>query len=137
LEGKSAIDKNELLFQAGVNFKELPSWQGRGTGLYWASFEREGYHPKLELKVIATRRRVKVDRELPIGEEYAGVISRLLRQEKRLRQGSAIRAGNRIRTTVARYAQRWTKSTASGLAGSRERKLHRPATQQPLCSSQP
>jgi tRNA(His) guanylyltransferase len=85
LEGKSAVDKNELLFEAGINFKELPSWQGRGTSLYWASFEREGYNPKLDLKVIATRRRVKVDRELPIGEEYAVVISRLLRQETILR----------------------------------------------------
>ena len=78
LEGKSVADKNEMLLQAGINFNELPSWQARGTGLYWASFEREGYNPKLNQKVVATRRRVKVDRELPLGEEYAVVISRLL-----------------------------------------------------------
>ena len=81
LEGKSAVDKNELLFQAGIKFDGLPSWQRRGTGLYWASFEQEGYNPKLDVKVIATRRRVKLDHELPMGEEYALVISRLLRQE--------------------------------------------------------
>ena len=80
LEGKSVADKNELLCQAGINLNELPSWQRRGTGLYWQSFQREGHNPKLDQKAVATRRRVKVDSELPTGEEYAGFISRLLRQ---------------------------------------------------------
>jgi tRNA(His) 5'-end guanylyltransferase len=54
LEGKSVADKNELLFQAGINFNDLPPWQRRGTGLYWERYEREGYNPKLGQKVATT-----------------------------------------------------------------------------------
>jgi tRNA(His) guanylyltransferase len=74
LEGKSVADKNELLFQAGVNFNDLPLWQRRGTGVYWESYTRDGYNPKLDQKVIATRRRIKVDRELPYGDDYSTFI---------------------------------------------------------------
>jgi len=28
-------DKNELLFQNGINFNDLPTWQKRGVGLVW------------------------------------------------------------------------------------------------------
>jgi tRNA(His) 5'-end guanylyltransferase len=78
LEGKSVADKNELLFQAGVNFNDLPLWQRRGTGLYWERYEREGYNPKLDQKVVATRRRIKADQELPTGAEYAAFVARLM-----------------------------------------------------------
>lgn len=74
LEGKSVAEKNELLFQAGINFNDLSLWQRRGTALYWEQYEREGYNPKVGQKVIATRRRIKVDEELPMGEEYARLI---------------------------------------------------------------
>jgi tRNA(His) guanylyltransferase len=70
LEGKSVADKNELLFQRGTNFNDLPAWQKRGTGLYWESYQKQGYNPQLGTAVTATRRRVKVDRELPLGEDY-------------------------------------------------------------------
>ena len=70
LEGKSVADKNELLFRTGINFNDLPLWQRRGTGLYWERYDRAGYNPKLDQKTVASRRRLKVDRELPLGEEY-------------------------------------------------------------------
>ncbi len=76
LDGKSVAEKNELLFQAGINFNDVPLWQRRGTGLYWERYEREGYNPRLEQKVVAMRRRIKVDEELPMGEEYAGFVGR-------------------------------------------------------------
>jgi tRNA(His) 5'-end guanylyltransferase len=78
LAGKGVADKNELLFQQGVNFNGLPQWQRRGTGLYWECYEREGYNPKLDQKVVATRRRIKVNQELPMGEEYAAFVGRLM-----------------------------------------------------------
>ena len=37
LTGRSVSQKNELLFQYGINFNDLPSWQKRGVGLYWNS----------------------------------------------------------------------------------------------------
>ncbi|HEY7424214.1 MAG TPA: tRNA(His) guanylyltransferase Thg1 family protein [Gemmataceae bacterium] len=80
LEGKSVAEKNELLFQAGINFNDLPLWQRRGTGLYWERYEREGYNPKMDQKVVTTRRRIKVDGELPMGEEYGRLIEHLLHQ---------------------------------------------------------
>jgi tRNA(His) guanylyltransferase len=59
-------------------FHSLRFWQRRGTGLYWETFEREGYNPKLDQKVLTTRRQIKVDRELPMGEEYAEKIKRIM-----------------------------------------------------------
>jgi tRNA(His) 5'-end guanylyltransferase len=80
LERKSVAEKNELLFQAGVNCNDLPLWQRRGTGLYWERYQREGYNPKLDQKVVTTRRRIRVDQELQVGEEYAGFISHLMQR---------------------------------------------------------
>jgi tRNA(His) 5'-end guanylyltransferase len=78
LEGKSVAEKNELLFQAGINFNDLPLWQRRGTGLYWERYERAGYNPQLDQNVVTTRRRIRVDQELPLGDEYAWLIEQLL-----------------------------------------------------------
>ncbi len=78
LDGISTSAKHELLFARGVNFADLPAWQRRGTGLYWETYEKEGYNPVKNETVTATRRRVKIDRELPLGEEYATLIRRFL-----------------------------------------------------------
>jgi tRNA(His) 5'-end guanylyltransferase len=78
LEGKSVAFKNELLFQHGINFNEVPTWQRRGTGLYWEEFTKEGFNPKTGQTVLATRRRIKADEELPMKEEYGELIRRLL-----------------------------------------------------------
>ncbi len=74
LRGSSVAAKNELLFQRSINFNEVAQWQRRGTGLLWESFEREGYNPKRDCRVMTTRRRLKVDRELPMGDEYSRYI---------------------------------------------------------------
>ena len=42
IEGLSTADKNELLFQHGINYNELPLWQKRGIGFYWKTIERNG-----------------------------------------------------------------------------------------------
>jgi tRNA(His) guanylyltransferase len=55
LIGKSVADKNELLFQNGINFNDLPNWQKRGIGVYWSAFEKEGLNPLTGEKVLATR----------------------------------------------------------------------------------
>ncbi|MGY6657594.1 tRNA(His) guanylyltransferase Thg1 family protein [Amycolatopsis sp. TRM77291] len=78
LEGTGVSEKNELLFAHGVNFAEVPAWQRRGVGLYWESYERTGFDPVRRIEATATRRRVRVDRELPMKGEYRAFLGELL-----------------------------------------------------------
>ena len=70
VEGKTVADKNELLFQRGINYNELPAWQKRGTGVYYTDVLKEGFNPITNEKVMVKRRGLKVDYELPLEEEY-------------------------------------------------------------------
>ena len=76
LKGQTVAYKNELLFQHGINFNELPAWQKRGIGLYWKQVEREGFNPIKKEKVVTLRRELTTDYDLPLGEEYAKFIVR-------------------------------------------------------------
>ena len=76
LKGQTVAYKNELLFQHGINFNELPAWQKRGIGLYWKQVEREGFNPIKKEKVVTLRRELTTDYDLPFGEEYAKFIVR-------------------------------------------------------------
>lgn len=78
LAGKSVGFKNELLFQHGVNFNDLPVWQRRGTGIYWERQPKAGFNPKEGRAVVTTRRRPRVDEELPMKDAYAAFIQGLL-----------------------------------------------------------
>jgi tRNA(His) guanylyltransferase len=79
LENRSPAFKNELLFQHGINFNSLPLWQRRGIGLYWEPYEKDGYDPIRQEPVKALRRRVKVDSELPMKEDYGRFIRKMIR----------------------------------------------------------
>lgn len=70
LEGKSVSYKNELLFQKGINYDDLPSWQKRGIGIYFTNVNREGYNPVTSETVITQRRELYTDYNIPIGDEY-------------------------------------------------------------------
>lgn len=78
LEKMSVGEKNELLFQRGINFNDLPLWQKRGTGLYWETYEKEAVNKLTGEKVTATRRRIKVDYELPMRDDYSKFIESFL-----------------------------------------------------------
>jgi tRNA(His) guanylyltransferase len=80
LERLSVADKNELLFQNGINFNEVPNWQKRGVGLYWEEYEKEGVNPLTGQTVTAQRRRIRIEYELPMKEGYTEFIRRLLRE---------------------------------------------------------
>jgi len=80
ISGQSVAEKNELLFKRGINFNELPSWQKRGTGLYWELYKKEGLNPVTGKMELAERRRIKRDLELPFGEAYGTFVLRLLEQ---------------------------------------------------------
>ena len=74
LKGQSAANQNELLFRQGINFNDLPRWQRRGVGLYWEPFEKQGIDPRTGEAAVATRRRIKTDRELPMKNEYGRML---------------------------------------------------------------
>lgn len=78
LEKISVAEKNELLFQRGINFNDLPLWQKRGTGLYWETYQKEAINKLTGENVFATRRRIKVDYELPMRDDYSKFIESFL-----------------------------------------------------------
>ena len=78
LEGLSVADKNEFLFQKGINFNDLPGWQKRGIGLYWKEVSKEGFNPIKNEKVITTRKQIYTDYELPMKDDYETFIAELL-----------------------------------------------------------
>jgi tRNA(His) 5'-end guanylyltransferase len=77
LSGKGNDFKNELLFQKGINYNDVPSWQKRGIGFVFEEVEKEGMNPITGEKV-KTKRRELVEKELPIGEEYRKMILKIL-----------------------------------------------------------
>jgi len=66
----TTADKNELLFQRGVNFNKIPAWQKRGIGVFWQAYEKEGLNLKTGAKVKAVRQRLHVEMELPMKQVY-------------------------------------------------------------------
>jgi tRNA(His) 5'-end guanylyltransferase len=76
--GASIDEKRAFLAGRGVDFDALPAWQRRGTGLVWASYEREAVDPRSGQPVVTTRRQVRVDGELPEGDAYGAWIVRLV-----------------------------------------------------------
>lgn len=79
LHGKSVSFKNELLHQHGVGFQELPLWQRRGTGIYWERYEKLGFNPVRNQTVRASRRRIRINSELPMKLEYDRLIQQIMR----------------------------------------------------------
>ena len=77
----SVAEKNELLFANGVNFNELPNWQKRGSGLYWEEHDKEGFNPMTGEKIVATRRRIKRDLDLPMKDEYSQFIAAIVERQ--------------------------------------------------------
>lgn len=78
IEGMSVADKNELLFQYGINFNELPNWQKRGIGMYWKDTKKEGFNPKTNEKTLVDRRELYTDFELPMRDKYNEFISKII-----------------------------------------------------------
>ena len=83
IERKSTSFKNELLFENGINFNELPSWQKRGIGLYWQEFDKVGWNPVKKEEVITKRKDIKVDLEIPMGNDYNQFVEKILNKNKK------------------------------------------------------
>lgn len=78
LTGKSIAYKNELLFQNGINFNDLPSWQKRGIGFYWAKVQKKGFNPALNVETLAIRREITTVYELPIRKKYTEFLTKII-----------------------------------------------------------
>ena len=78
LRGLSTSAKNELLFRGGINFNDLPSWQKRGSGMYWEEFGRQGENPVTGERVVARRRRICQDLDLPVKDAYSAFLRSLI-----------------------------------------------------------
>ncbi|TGE28612.1 tRNA(His) guanylyltransferase Thg1 family protein [Hymenobacter metallicola] len=78
VKGLGVAAKHELLFAAGINFNDLPSWQKRGIGLYWQQYKKTGFNPRQQQAVETTRQQLVVDTELPLGEEYTALLQSFL-----------------------------------------------------------
>lgn len=79
IKGMSTAQKNELLFQYGINFNELPIWQKRGIGFYWQDAEKEGFNPKTNESTIVIRRELFINEELPMRDDYNQFIFSILK----------------------------------------------------------
>jgi tRNA(His) 5'-end guanylyltransferase len=79
LRGLSVADRNELLFRHGIQFNDVPAWQKRGIGAYWEEHERIAQDPRTGEEVVSTRRRVKIDYELPMKSEYDAFVRAFIR----------------------------------------------------------
>jgi hypothetical protein len=78
----SVADKNELLFQHGINFNTLPTWQRRGTGLYWEDYRKAGFNPQQQRTVRTTRRRLKIDLALPMKDGYGQLLRSIMHRSR-------------------------------------------------------
>ncbi len=78
IHGLSVANKNELLFQNGINFNDLPLWQKRGFGVYWEEYDHPGENPITGEKVIVRRKRLHRDLELPVKDEYSTLLRNLV-----------------------------------------------------------
>lgn len=78
LHKATRAEKHELLYSHDINFNDLPTWQRRGVGVRWTSYQKEGHNPVTGESVIATRRRLEVDVELPMKDGYSDYIRAFL-----------------------------------------------------------
>ena len=70
--------QNEILFDRGINYNDLPSWQKRGIGLFYRNEQRQGFNPITKETTSYTRRALHVEIELPIGQEYSKFLYTIL-----------------------------------------------------------
>jgi tRNA(His) guanylyltransferase len=82
LKGMNVSQKNELLFQAGINFNDMPAWQKRGTGMFWEMYDKASVDPRTQTPVTAIRRRIARNFELPLGDSYSQFIFELVKQSE-------------------------------------------------------
>jgi len=82
LLGVSVAERNELLFASGLNFNDLPSWERRGIGFYYATKPSVGTDPRTGAAVESTVRELVTDLELPMRADYDAFIRRFVVEQR-------------------------------------------------------
>ena len=83
MSGISNSEKNELLFERGINYNDLPSWQKRGISMYFRDEQRKGVNPVIKESTTYTRHALHIETELPMGPEYSQFLYTRLEDMKR------------------------------------------------------
>lgn len=78
MEKISVQEKNELLFVRGINFNDVPSWQKRGVGLFWKTYQKQAKNLVTGEDTLATRRDVHIELDLPMRDEYSNFVRNLV-----------------------------------------------------------
>jgi len=78
LHRTSIAAKNELLFQNGINYNDLPAWQRRGSAVHWETYAKPGVNPLTDETVMTHRRRLGRNLELPVRAAYRRWLADLL-----------------------------------------------------------
>jgi tRNA(His) guanylyltransferase len=74
LAGASTAEQNELLYRNGINFNDVPAWQRRGLGLRWEDYPKTGHDPRTGTPATAIRRRLRIDDQLPMKDQYRAMV---------------------------------------------------------------
>jgi tRNA(His) guanylyltransferase len=81
LKGVGVPARQEMLFEAGINFNDLPAWQKAGIGIYFTEERRRGTNPKTGEATEGVRRRAVVDAELPVRGDYDAFLRELIARQ--------------------------------------------------------
>lgn len=63
-----------LLRRLGGDFERLPAWHRGGAGLLWSMLGQDPVNPRTGETMHALRRRLRVELELPTGDDYAALV---------------------------------------------------------------
>ena len=77
-DGASQREKRAFLSENGLDFDALPLWQTRGFAARFETFEKAAAHLKTGEQVVATRRKLVFNRELPFGDDFARYVDDIL-----------------------------------------------------------
>jgi len=77
MNGLGEAAQNEILFQRGINFNNIPIWQKRGIGFYYKPYSKRGWNPQKQEEVFTLRKALVTDGELPMKQEYRDFIENL------------------------------------------------------------
>ena len=83
MSGITNGQKNEILFERGINYNDLPLWQKRGIGMYFRDEQRQGFNPITQETTSCVRRALHVEMELPIGQEYSQLINKIINEQNK------------------------------------------------------